>query len=59
MKEVIVMKQEERLDFLIKELLKENNMDNMEISDNINISKDCEKFQETDRKHNKSYFQLI
>jgi len=53
------MTQEERLDFLIKELLKENNMDNMEISDNINISKDCEKFQETDRKHNKSYFQRI
>lgn len=50
------MTQEERLDFLIKELLKENNM---EISDNINSSKDCEKFQETDRKHNKSYFQLI
>ena len=53
------MTQEERLDFLIKELLKENNMDNMEISDNINSSKDCEKFQEIDRKHNKSYFQLI
>ena len=50
------MTQEERLDFLIKELLKENNM---EISDNINSSEDCEKFQETDRKHNKSYFQLI
>ena len=50
------MTQEERLDFLIKELLKENNM---EISDNINSSKDCEKFQETDRKHNKSYFQCI
>ena len=50
------MTQEERLDFLIKELLKENNM---EISDNINSSEDCEKFQETDRKHNKSYFQRI
>ena len=53
------MTQEERLDFLIKELLKENNMDNMEISDNINSSEDCEKFQETDRKYNKSYFQCI
>ena len=50
------MTQEERLDFLIKELLKENNM---EISDNINSSEDCEKFQETDRKYNKSYFQCI
>ena len=59
MKEVIVMKQEERLDFLIKELLKENNTYDMEIPDDINSSKDCEKFQETDRKHNKSYFQLI
>ena len=53
------MTQEERLDFLIKELLKENNTYDMEISDDINSSKDCEKFQETDRKHNKSYFQLI
>ena len=53
------MTQEERLEFLIKELLKENNTYNMGILDDINSSKDCEKFQETDRKHNKSYFQLI
>lgn len=53
------MTQEEKLDFLIKELLKENNTYDMEIPDDTNSSKDCEKFQETDRKHNKSYFQLI
>ena len=53
------MTQEEKLDFLIKELLKEKKTYDMEISDNINSSEDCEKFQETDRKHNKSYFQCI
>ena len=39
MKEVIVMKQEERLDFLIKELLKEAGSDNIKIPEDTHSRK--------------------